>query len=259
MVEPPPGIPTWWFVTALALAVLILGIAKSGFGGGIGILAVPLVANALRVEDALGVMLPLLLAADTVAFVQHRRNALFHYLRPTLAGATVGVGIGTVVLITFQRADVLSLALSAIVGSTCLFFCGLQAYRVRGGAFPRIADKAANSVIAGTLCGVVSTLSHSAGPILSIYLLEHRLEKRALVGTLVVFFYALNAIKLPTYVALGLLTQEGFLTALCFFPLVPLGAWLGWKMHQRVPEKPFTVILYAAAAIAGGRMLIAAF
>ena len=43
MVQPPEGIPHWWFITALVLAVLILGIAKSGFGGGIGILAVPLV------------------------------------------------------------------------------------------------------------------------------------------------------------------------------------------------------------------------
>jgi len=40
----PAGVSPAWAFTALVLAVLVTGIAKSGFGGGVGILAVPLMA-----------------------------------------------------------------------------------------------------------------------------------------------------------------------------------------------------------------------
>ena len=67
----PADTPMWWYITAMGLACLLIGVAKSGFGGGIGFLAVPLVAAALPVERALGVWLPILMFADVFAVWQH--------------------------------------------------------------------------------------------------------------------------------------------------------------------------------------------
>lgn len=49
----PAGTPAPLALSALAAAVLVTGIAKSGFGGGIGILSVPLVAGAWLVAKSL--------------------------------------------------------------------------------------------------------------------------------------------------------------------------------------------------------------
>ena len=96
MVALPLDVPLWWFITALSLAALILGIAKSGFGGGLGIIAVPLVASCLRVDHAVGVMLPILIAADLVAAWQHRRHWSRRHVRAQPGVDRAGPGAGAV-------------------------------------------------------------------------------------------------------------------------------------------------------------------
>ncbi|MAG58990.1 MAG: hypothetical protein CMJ83_22105 [Planctomycetes bacterium] len=258
MVDPPDGIPMWWFFTAMSLAVLIVGLSKSGFGGGIGIVAIPLMAHALRVDHAVGVILPLLLAADAVAVWQHRGTWSNHRIRHTVTGAVFGIAIGGLVLWLLQGSGRLIPALNGVVGATCLAFVALQLWRMLGGAVPRIPDTTTSGTTAGALCGVVSTVAHSAGPIMSIYLLEHRLEKRVLVGTLCLFFFIVNAAKLPVYLGLSLITGETLLTSAVFLPLVPVGAGIGLWMHHRVPERPFVLVMYLGAAAAGAGMLFKA-
>lgn len=44
--------------------------------------------------------------------------------------------------------------------------------------------------------GLTSTIAHAGGPPLSVYLLPQQLEKAVLVGTTVIFFAVINAVKL---------------------------------------------------------------
>ena len=238
-----------------ALAVLIIGLSKSGFGGGIGIIAVPLMAHALRVDRAVGVMLPILIAADALATWQHRGSWSKRHIRDTVIGAALGIAVGTVILSILRDSGRLIPVLNGVVGATCLFFVAVQIWRMTGGKVPRVPDTTTSGITAGALCGAVSTISHSAGPIMSIYLLEHRLEKRILVGTLVLFFFVINVAKMPTYFALGFINSDTLLTSALYCPLVPVGAWIGLWMHHRVPERPFVLVMYAGAAAAGAHML----
>lgn len=251
----PSDTPTAVAVAAMCGAVLIIGIAKSGFGGGIGILAVPLLALAFDPAVAVGVLLPILILADVVALIQHRKFRSWHHLRWTFAGGAIGIGIGTALFWVFQSSDILATALNLTVGSVCVVFVGLQLYRMFGGKVPAVPDNAAAGLTAGGVAGAVSTLAHSAGPVMTIYLLEHKLEKRVLVGTLVLFFFALNLAKLPTYVGFGLLNGKTLLASAIMFPLVPVGSVLGLWMHRVIAERPFTFIMYGGAAAAGLRMI----
>ena len=63
-------------------------------------------------------------------------------------------------------------------------------------------------------------------------------------------FRTVNLAKLPTYTALGLLTGGTLLDSLRALPLIHVGAALGLWLHHRVPEKPFTVVLYSPTALA---------
>jgi len=242
--------------------VLVLGVAKSGFGGGIGILAVPLFLIALPAGPALGMLLPILIVADLFAVWQHVQHRDSRHLRPLLFGALFGILLGTLVLLSIRwlfqdptaaepiRTPELTRALNGVVGSACLLLVLLQVYRSTGHRDLEVPRGPAVARVFGCAAGVASTLAHSAGPVISIYLLEQRLPKRALVGTAAVFFLTVNLVKLPAYASLGLITGGTMQDALWTLPLIPVGAVLGLRLHHLVPEKPFTVLLYSGTAAA---------
>src|SRR4029079_7672739 len=66
----PPLMSPWWAL--VALAIFLIGLTKSGFGAGAGLMIVPMTAIAMRhtpfgAEAALPLLLPLLLLGDTIA------------------------------------------------------------------------------------------------------------------------------------------------------------------------------------------------
>jgi len=252
----PPNIAAWWYWTALCLAVIIIGIAKSGFGGGIGILAVPLVANALPADRTLGFMLPMLMACDLFAVAQHRKNISKSHVGYLLTGAVLGIGCAGV-LLWYLKGEQGSLAtpLKLTVGIVCLVFVGLQFFRMLGGKVPSVLAGSWGGRGTGFLAGSTSTLAHAAGPVVSIYLLEEKLGKSKFTGTNNITFFVINWLKLPIYLVLTLITWETLKESAIFLPLVPVGAMLGIWMHHRVPEKPFTFVIYLATLAAAVKML----
>jgi uncharacterized membrane protein YfcA len=255
----PPGTPAWLYLLCVGGAVMVIGISKAGFGGGVGIVAVPLMAIALPADQTIGVMLPVLIVADFISIYHHRGTDSRPHLRWMTAGALIGIVVGTLILWQLQQEDALEQALNLIIGGLCLFFVALQVYRIFGGYVPHLPRTAGTGRSAGFLAGVVSTLMHGAGPVMSIYLLEQRLAKRELVGTAVVFIFAVNVLKLPTYFGLSLINPPTLVQSLWCLPLVPLGTLIGIWMHRRINEKAFSFVMYAGAAAAAVHMLYEAF
>lgn len=251
----PQGVEPWWYFTAMALAVLVIGVAKAGFGGGIGILAVPLTANALPPDRAIGVMLPILIVGDIFSNLHYVKQQSWPHLRWLVSGGVVGIAIGTVVLAMVTDPKYLATVLSLLVGVICLAMVLLQIVRLLGYEALRIPPGAWGGRATGVVSGFVSTLAHSAGPVASIYMLEQKLDKRLHVGTLVLAFFMLNVLKLPTYVWLELVTLDRLIEGAWFLPLVPVGTVFGYWMHKRIPEKPFSAIVYAGAALAAGHLV----
>jgi len=256
----PEGVEPWVYFTCVCGAVIVTGIAKAGFGGGIGILAVPLMIIALPGERAIGVMLPMLIAADIFASLHHMKHRSKPHLKWTLTGMVVGVLLGTVIMLLLQTytADI-NTFLYIFIGSLCVIFVGFQLFRMMGGPAPRIPDGAWPGRIAGGFAGVTSMMAHSAGPVMSIYLLERQMEKKLMVGTMVFFFFLMNLFKVPFYIGLGFINPSSLLESLWLVPLVPIGTLLGAWLHHRIPEKPFAVVMYLGAAAAGAHMLYKAF
>ncbi len=63
----------WPALLLAGFAVLFIGVAKAGFGGGLGMLVTPLCVLAFGPKTAIGVLLPLLCAGDVFS--------LYHYWR----------------------------------------------------------------------------------------------------------------------------------------------------------------------------------
>lgn len=259
----PADTPSWVFYSLIIAAVIVMGIAKSGFGGGVGILAVPLIANAMPADRALGVMLPILIVADTFAVYQHRKQRSWPHLRPALLGGIIGIGIGTLLLFLLvdgssktKSSENVGAILSVFVGSICLLMVAVQVYRLAGGKVPALPGNKPTGVGVGAAAGFTSMLAHAAGPIMSIYWLDQKMGKRLLTGSLVLYFILVNALKLPSYFALGWITLDSLKESAVFALFVPIGSLLGIVMHHRIPEKPFTAVMYAGAAVAGAWLII---
>ncbi|MEX0746096.1 MAG: sulfite exporter TauE/SafE family protein [Phycisphaeraceae bacterium] len=257
--EIPPDVPLWVYLVCVGGAVLILGIAKAGFGGGVGILAVPLMAVALPPAQTIGVMLPVLVVADLFSVAHHRGNDSRPHLTWLITGAIAGIVGGTLVLILLRQTEAFNTWLNLIIGSLCLVFVTIQCYRLAGGHVPHVSALPYAGRIAGFTAGFVSTIIHAAGPVITIYLLEQRLAKHLLVGTAVMFAFAGNLLKLPTYFGLQLINPVTLVQSLWCLPLVPVGTMTGIWMHKRINEKAFTIIMYVGAAAAAAHMLYKAF
>ena len=77
------------------LGIYLVGLSKAGFGGGLGILTTPLAViafNRLHKEPvfAIGVVLPLLCAADLFSIYYYRGKARRQNLKYLLPGVVVG-------------------------------------------------------------------------------------------------------------------------------------------------------------------------
>ena len=251
-----------WHLAVIVFAVILLGISKTGFGGGMGVVVVPLLTLAMRPGDMLAVMAILLVAVDLLSNIHYLDSYDWPTLRWLLPGAVVGVAVGMVILHWIDASSPDKAAfdrrLSLLIGLICLTVVILQVIRLAGVQLHSIAHGRTGGVVVGGVSGTVSTVSHTAGPIVMLYMLETRLEKRRLVGTMLLYTLLINALKLAAFAVSGIVTLATLKSTLWMFPLLPVGTIAGAWMNRRLSQKPFAVIMYVTAAYAAGQMIWAA-
>lgn len=244
------NIPTDPFFYAAAIpAMMIFGVSKGGFGGALGVLAVPLIALVIPPVQAAAIMLPILCAMDLFALYAYRRVASWQNLKMMLPGAILGIGIGG---FAFGQLDenVVRILLGVIaVAFTLNHWFGRKPHP--DGAKPGLIKGSSW----GALAGFTSTIAHAGGPPVQFYLLPQKMDKTLYVGTTVWFFIAVNYAKLIPYGLAGQLSLHNLETSLVLLPLAPLGIWLGVKAHHHVPELWFYRVAYVMLFVTGGKLL----
>ena len=237
-----------WFYAAAIPAILLVGIAKGGFGSGAGMFATPLIALTMPIPQAAAILLPILCVMDVAGLWAYRGRFSRDYLRTLLAGGVVGVVLGT---LTFRYFD--DAWIRVILGAMAVGFV-LQRY-FRHAAAQAAAPSAPKGFFWSVVSGLTSTIAHAGGPPLSIYLLPLRLDKAVMVGTTVVFFAVINLVKLVPYAWLGLFDARNLSTSLALAPLAPVGIWIGVALMRRVSETLFYRICYALLLVVGFKLL----
>jgi hypothetical protein len=239
----------WFYVLAVPV-VLLIGISKGGFAGGLGTIGVPLLALAVDPREAAGVLLPILCTMDLFSTWSFRKYWDRKNLAILLPAGVAGIAAGAW-LFHSLNVDMIRL----LVGILALYFVGhfvVNLLRRRLPA-PRPAHRG-RGYFWGSLAGLTSTVAHAGGPPLSLYLLPQRLNKTYLVGTTVIFFATINYVKLVPYAWLGQLSPGNLLTSLVLLPLAPIGVRLGVFLHHRVPETIFYWLCYGLLLVAGIRL-----
>ena len=85
--------PSFYFLAIPAL--LLTSISKGGFGAGLGVLAVPLMALRLPVTQVIAIMLPIICLMDIASVWSYRGQWDARILRVTLPGALLGILLGS--------------------------------------------------------------------------------------------------------------------------------------------------------------------
>jgi uncharacterized membrane protein YfcA len=241
------------FYLAAVPAVLVVGISKGGFGGGLALVGVPLMSLVIAPAQAAAIMLPILITMDAIGIGAYWRRFEGAVLRSMLPGGVFGIAVGGLL---FGALDAATMRL--IIGTIALLFVAhhflgrrLLAPEPSGGRAPNAAMGAA----CGALSGFTSTLAHAGGPPAHMYLLPLRLDKTVFVATSVVFFAVVNLVKLVPYWWIGQFATGNLWTSLVLAPLAPVGMLLGIWLHKRVDQALFYRLAYLFVAITGLKLI----
>lgn len=228
------------FLVVTIAAVTILGLSKGGFAG-LGMVSTPMVAAASDPLTAVGLMLPIMLVQDAVAIYLYRSDFDASILKRMIPGGAVGV-----VLAYLLAATVPVWGVKAALGVVSLVFSAWQAvvsFRGVPDIRPTRRYDRALGVSAGAAGGFASAIAHAGSPPFQIYVMPRHLRKEVYVGTSVMFFAALNVMKLPSFAALGLFSLDGLKLSAMFIPLAVASSWLGAWLVRFVNPKSFHLII----------------
>jgi len=235
------------FYPLAVFAILIIGMSKSGFGGGLGILAVPIMSLVIEPQQAAAILLPLLCVMDIFTIRHYYKHFDKRNLFILLPAAFVGIFLGSL-FFRYLSADHVRILVGLISILFAANFFRRKNQKDKKADIPR-------GLFWGSIAGFTSFGVHAGGPPVNIYLLPQRLEKSIFVGTTVLFFLIVNYVKLIPYALLGNLNGNNLLTSLMLLPVAPIGVWLGVKLHHRINEHLFYKLCYIFLFITGAKLL----
>ncbi len=229
-------------------AVLLLGIAKGGFAGTLGALIVPLMSFATDPITAAAILLPILCVMDVFAAWNFRHSFDASHLKILLPGSVVGIALASLLMGKLTE-DHIRIMVGVISIGFCLnHWLGLSVRKTKPGK--------ASGYFWGGVAGFTSTQVHAGGPPLSVYMFPQRLNKNTLIGTMVMFFFFINYIKLIPYSYLDLFTPLNLMTSLILMPVAPLGVRLGYWLLHKIPEDMVYKIIYLPLFVLGVKMIV---
>ena len=236
--------PLFWVLCTIA--VLTTGISKGGLGIAGG-LSVPILALIMSPVQAAAIMLPILIVMDWVGVWAYRRDWDRKNMAIILPAGIVGIAIGW---ITFKYLN--ENMIRIILGVIAVSFVLHAIFKPQS---PPTKPSAIKGWFWSSLSGLTSFIAHSGGPPLSVYMLPQRLPKALHVGTTVIYFTAINLVKVIPYLALGLFNMPNITTSIVLAPLGAAGILIGLWVQKKLPTLWFFRVSYAALGLTGLKLL----
>ena len=221
----------FWFVAILA--AIFVGLGKGGLPV-VAALAVPGLSLFMSPIAAAGLLLPVYIASDIFALIFYRKDYDYEVLKIGIIGMTIGVLIGWA---TAQI--VIEWVVTVLIG-----LMGFT-YAIRQILLEMLSVKKIQplSQKKGTfwciIAGFTSFISHNGGPPWQIFVLPIGLSKSVYVGTSVIAFSYVNAIKILPYYFLGQMNINTLKVASLLILPASVAVYLGYRLVKIIPEKLF--------------------
>ncbi len=213
--------------------------------------SVVLLADLYGAKASLGLALPLLIAADLMAYPAFRKHGswqpVWRLLGPALVGLTAGWWmLGWLTETSARR----------VIGACVLLMLALQvSRRWNPYVFDRCVESTGFGIGAGVLGGFATMLANAAGPVIQLYLSARKVPKMELIGIGARFFLLINVLKVPLNVNRSLITTESLLDNSRLLPGVVAGIFGGRWLIRHVPQAVFEWMIVVFSAISGAYLL----
>jgi uncharacterized membrane protein YfcA len=222
-------------LAVFVLVALLIGLSKGGFGGSVPVsLTAPILILVMSPQQAVGIILPLLLFADAIALYFYWGQWDMRYIRLLVPMSVIGVIIGTVLLATLDG--------SALKRSIGLLTLVAVLYKVFSERVKRwqYQPQTWHGQLVGGLSGLASALANAGSPPYTAYmLLQPPLSPQVFIATTTLFFAVVNWLKVPGFLASGVLDVNLLAQIMWVMPIIPFGVWAGRRLIRAMNPKWF--------------------
>jgi len=254
-------LPTTIFTDPMqfALTCVILVVAQVIyvlFGFGSGLTAVGSLALLFpEIKDVVVLLLLVNLPAEVLVAWSARHR--LHW-RPWLSNrAPMGMPTTTPALMPSNGARLLSRGDPTVVLTVLGWFLiavGLVFLRLPAGG--RVQPPAWAGPPTGLVSGVLTGLFGTGGPPVIIWYHLSAADKTVFRGHLMTIFLLMTIVRVPSYMATGLVTAPRLWSSLAVLPAVLLGAWIGHRLHVRISDRLFQALVCVLLVLLGAMLLI---
>lgn len=236
----------------VVLASLAGATVKSVTGMGYPVLAVPLIAMALGVDDAVVVVALPNLGANLYLWWESRDVASQTRDLPRLIGfGVVGAVIGTFALVRLPDEPLL-----VVLALTIAVFVVNFIRRPDVAIDPRTATRW--SPLLGTLVGVLQGAIGVSGPVVATWVHGYRLPPRGFVHTVTSIFAVTGAAQIVVLFSQGQFSEDRMVAAAFAALPVAVVTPLGVRMRDRLAGAVFDRVVLAVLLLSAGSLLVEA-
>ncbi len=232
----------FWEAFTVILIALAAGMVQAAAGFGLALIAAPLL---LLVHGPFvpGPMMAGGMLLTVLILIRDHSHIDVSGLTFALVGRIIGTaGAAGFLLIATETLFDLTFA-ALVMFAVVLSVAGIQ---------PQPNRK--NAVIAGTLSGLMGTISSIGGP--PIALLYQNASASRLRGTLAGFFLVGSTVSLAVLVWVGRFGTEEVMLSLLLSPPVALGFWLGEPLRTRMSEGAIRPLVLGLSFVSGMIVLL---
>lgn len=220
------------------LIVLVAGFFHGIVGFGFPMIATPLFVIFLDLKQAvLYTLFPTLVTNIISLKKENSFGTIWKEFWPLILSVVVGSIIGTHLLVVYYNHYY-----KLVVAGVMLLY--LNKERLRFSLTHAVArQKGSVTVAMGILSGLVGGMANIMSPVLIMLILELKLDKKHAIGVMSFCFIANKTLQILIFGYHGSFTVENSALIALFVAISLIGFWIGTKIHERIDEKLYTMIL----------------
>ena len=240
---------------ALLLVVigLFVGFAKTAIGG-FGLLAVTIAVTIIPARESTGVMLLLLLIGDLFAIKIYKDYVEWKFIRYLVAPVSIGLIFGAVFLLFSSDSSLKKFIGYIVVLLTILYLLS----QLISKNLEHLSSSKSKFIglLFGITAGFMSAVANAGGTPMSIYMLLRKKEKKIFLGNSAWFFFIVNLSKIPIVLVLNLLSLQSLKYLLPAVPFIPIGAFVGRRIIEKMNQKFFQNITIFFSFLLGISLIV---
>jgi uncharacterized membrane protein YfcA len=238
----------------IILGALVAGAIKGSFGIGSGILPVALLSLLLPPDRVVVLLYPAMLVTTFASLIPNWGKWDVRLLYLLIIPSLIGVAIGALMLMVAST-GIIRIALGFLA---ILFVCA-EWWRLRKGSMTYEATKKVSwwkASVVGLFGGMMSSLAHAGGVVISMYLVRLGFSKEAFLATLIATMAINDVIKGVVYGFSGLVQLEDLGIAALSALAGIIGVKTGTHFLRLISVKRFREVSLGLLVISGLILII---